>query len=423
MAIQPIGYVTNCCRQSRGVVPVLLIIGIYHLFASSYTCTSSCERSVDTASPLAEHVPRDVIQVSAAVPIQQPPPPAESTPARVKVDVPVSKGGRVCPPNKHPPPGQYKITSFTNHVIPPTCTSDFEACRLNEDRAPISSRPAARNGTVRVQDLVTLTIKTRHRYLEVEEFIRSVYKFYDKLPVVVMDEFNPNMSDKSFAKWTRFVSETPTVEHAQARPSVGYGRQLAARLARTPYVLIADDDYIFTEKANLDKLLKVLEETDADIVAGATSDKFRFAGAIRIAPEEGAPKARPHLALYPGIFHDRLPCFANCYVADIVKTFFLARRDVILAAGSWDATRPFYEHEDFFFQMRKARVKVAYCDDVIVNHVARTRTLAGLRHQHFDELKTSLQNKWQMSDYYLCQVPDTYTNSYICPPKKRKHFR
>ena len=68
----------------------------------------------------------------------------------------------------------------------------------------------------------------------------------------------------------------------QVHAGVGYGRQMAARLAATPYILIADDDFVVTQKTNLRKLISVLSTTNVDIVGGAVDDKTLFDGIIRV---------------------------------------------------------------------------------------------------------------------------------------------
>ncbi len=311
----------------------------------------------------------------------------------------------------------YHITNLTKNVIPPNCTQ--RACTLNLGRKPIALQHAVT--CHRVQDCVTVNVKTRHRYTEVKRFINSIYQYYPGLRVVVMDELEPT-DPEDYRKWMTFLDKNPQVRYAQTTPGVGHGRKLAAMLSETPYVLVADDDYVFSLNTNISKLSEVLQRSGADIVAGATSDKFPFAGAFRINPDAG--NEGPHLVLYAGVFHGTVPCFQHCYVADIVKTFFLANRNSILSAGSWDSNRPFYEHEDFFYQMRKRRLSVVYCDDVVVQHAAMSRHLAALRHKHYPELRSALQEKWELGDYYLCKGSSaSYMTSFTCPTKARKRFQ
>jgi len=312
----------------------------------------------------------------------------------------------------YPPNQKYKVTNFLDSE--PNCSG--EACDLNLGRTKIEVTPHKKLLCIPISKCLTVNIKTRHRYEEVKEFIDSIHLYYPALRIVVMDEFNP---DYETTKWADIMSNSPLITYAQVKPGVGYGRMLAARLSPTKYVLVADDDYIFSDKTNITKLVDIMENSDADIVAGTTDDFFPFAGAIRVSSEND----KCLLSLYPGIFYEVIPNYKNCYQVDIGKTFFVARRDVILDAGSWDVSRPFYEHEDFFFQMRKSRLKIAYCDDIIVRHVPKSRKLAKLRKNHFEDLKVALMEKWKIDDYFSCSSPMTYFKMETCPSAKRRHFR
>ena len=312
----------------------------------------------------------------------------------------------------YPPNPRYKLTNFQRSE--PTCYG--EACDLNMERTKIEVTPLKKRQCVPLSKCLTVNIKTRHRYKEVKEFVDSIHFYYPALKIVVLDEFNPEYEN---TKWAKIVASSPLITYAQVKPGVGYGRMMAARLSSTKYILVADDDYKCFDKTNISKLVDVMENSDADIVAGTTDDNFPFAGAIRVSSQND----KCLLSLYPGVFYGVIPNYKNCYQADIVKTFFVARRDAILDAGSWDVSRPFYEHEDFFFQMRKSRLKIAYCDDVIVQHMPKSRDLAELRHTFFEELKTRLMEKWKIDDYFSCTVPMTYLDMDTCPAGKRKHFQ
>lgn len=188
---------------------------------------------------------------------------------------------------------------------------------------------------------------------------------------------------------------------------VGFGRQVAAQMAQSPYILVADDDFVVTEKTDLMKLVSVLSTTDTNIVGGVVNDKFPYDGAIRVV-EDRSTLYRPHLAVYPGIFYEVVPCHRSCFMCDIIKNFFLADREAILKAGGWDISRLYYEHEDFFLQMRKQHLKVAHCSDVVIDHNTKDRTLAKQRTSYFQTWSKLLKIKWGFDDYYYCNPSDYY---------------
>ena len=73
---------------------------------------------------------------------------------------------------------------------------------------------------------------------------------------------------------------------------VGHGRKLAVELAKTSYVLIADDDYLVTPQTNILEFLQILEHTDADIVGGDTDDGYPYTGIMRAVHERDGPRVR-----------------------------------------------------------------------------------------------------------------------------------
>lgn len=49
------------------------------------------------------------------------------------------------------------------------------------------------------------------------------------------------------------------------------GRNLAVSQVTTKYFLWVDDDFLFTDKTKIEKLVDVLEGTDLDVVRSATT--------------------------------------------------------------------------------------------------------------------------------------------------------
>lgn len=302
-------------------------------------------------------------------------------------------------------PQKTMLIAGYNHTKVPHCTSP--PCVLNEGREPVFMKyPKKRCG--QVKNCVTFTIKTRHRLHNVTSLIKSILTFFPESNIVVTDEFNSNYT-KAPREWFELYNKSPNIVYLQTKTGVGFGRKLATMTAQTKYVLILDDDFLFTGKTNIQKLVDILENTDLKIIGGATDDRFPFDGAIRVWQEEPGERSAK-LALFPHAFYGMVPCFKNCYVADLIKNFFLADREAILNAGSWDETREFYEHEDFFFQMRKSKLKVATCTDVIIHHDAHDRRLADYRMKTFSKWKHHLLSKWKLRSYFYCDQKDYVKN-------------
>ena len=315
---------------------------------------------------------------------------------------------------------KYHIAGYTELMESEGC--DSVACAINKDRTPIKldfSKPPCN-----INDCLTVTIKTRFRYENTIKFITSIHAFYPKLRVIVMDEEESekymygNKTEK--IAWDVFLqTNEDLVKHVETKPGVGRGRTEGAKLANTKYILVVDDDYQFTTLTNISRLLEVIEMSDASIVGGDTMDAFPYAGSMRVA-RNTSDSPSVDLALYPNVFYEMVQCFRNCYVADVVKTFFIADRKAILNQGAWDVERLFYEHEDFFINVRRAGLKVVNCKDVLIKHVPKDQFLAAYRRDSHDIWQKHLFRKWKFSDLYICKK-ETYDDRHFACVEKR-HF-
>lgn len=306
------------------------------------------------------------------------------------------------------------------------CTG--HACSLNWGRRPVQSVQKA-DPCVTVEKCLTITIKTRYRYATLSHFLHTIWKYYPGLRIIIADEINDKFASKAATEFHEVVAGNTSglITYFQTRPGVGLGRLMMVKLATTKYVLVVDDDFIVTDRTNLTRLLEVIEHTDLDIVAGETSDTFPYAGAMRVSPPTRSnPNNSLHLVLYPHAFYEHIPCFKHCYRTDIVKTFFLANRKSILAAGSWDSSRLFYEHEDFFLQMRHSRLNVGVCRDVVIQHRGQRAlldpSLAPLRRRQHAHWRGHLLTKWTIHDYYICPKEYYQYTDFTCPLHKQIHF-
>ena len=239
-----------------------------------------------------------------------------------------------------------------------------------------------------VTECVTITVKTKGRIGLVKQLIKSARQHYPNIKFVVVDELENNSNENDY----RSVDLPPSgVIYVKTKPGIGFGRKMALMLVETKYALVTDYDFVFTARTNLTKMVDLLERSSADIVGGAVGDHAFFDGIFRVADRCDSGRCYPSLHNYAGAFYEQVPLFSHCVVCDRVKNFFLADRQAVLAAGSWDTSRPFFEHEDFFVQMRGSGVTVALCRDVLIDHNTTDRYLAGLR----------FPDKWLMARHFL----------------------
>ncbi|XP_053705670.1 beta-1,4 N-acetylgalactosaminyltransferase 1a isoform X3 [Synchiropus splendidus] len=177
-----------------------------------------------------------------------------------------------------------------------------------------------------VSALVTIATKTFLRYDRLAGLIASVRRFYPHIGIVIADD-NEHPQPVGGAGVEQFFMP----------PRKGWfaGRNLAVSQVTTKYVLWVDDDFLFTAKTKLEKMVDILERTSLDLVGGAVREVTGYATTFRhtISVEEGGLEG-DCLHVRRG-YHHLIDGFPNCVVADAVVNFFMARTDKVQQSSSW----------------------------------------------------------------------------------------
>ncbi|KAF6117535.1 beta-1,4-N-acetyl-galactosaminyltransferase 1 [Phyllostomus discolor] len=214
-----------------------------------------------------------------------------------------------------------------------------------------------------ISALVTIATKTFLRYNRLRALIASIRRFYPTVTVVIADD-----SDKPE------IINGPHIEHYLMPFGKGWfaGRNLAVSQVTTKYVLWVDDDFIFTARTRLERLVDVLERTPLDLVGGAVREISGFATTYRqlLTVEPGAPGRGNCLRQRRG-FHHKLLGFPGCVVTDGVVNFFLARTDKVREVG-FDPRLSRVAHLEFFLD-GLGSLRVGSCSDVIVDHASKLK--------------------------------------------------
>ncbi|XP_059101204.1 beta-1,4 N-acetylgalactosaminyltransferase 1 isoform X2 [Peromyscus eremicus] len=205
--------------------------------------------------------------------------------------------------------------------------------------------------------------KTFLRYDRLRALIASIRRFYPTVTIVIADD-----SDKP-----ERISD-PHVEHYLMPFGKGWfaGRNLAVSQVTTKYVLWVDDDFVFTARTRLEKLVDVLERTPLDLVGGAVREISGFSTTYRqlLSVEPGAPGLGDCLRQKRG-FHHELVGFPSCVVTDGVVNFFLARTDKVREVG-FDPRLNRVAHLEFFLD-GLGSLRVGSCSDVVVDHASKVK--------------------------------------------------
>ena len=229
-------------------------------------------------------------------------------------------------------------------------------------------------------DQVTAIVKTFERPESLEILIRSIRRFCPQLRILVGDDS---------------VCPTPRddVEYHRFEPDVGASavRNRLVEQVRTPYFLQLDDDFEFTRCTRIEKLVDAVVNHDVDLAAGEVENcKRRLGLFLKRKPTNffglifGLIKVHgDHLEMQRGYHATR----EKVRLCDIVPQFFVARRDVVLPMGGWDADPKTEEHEEFFVRAQRHGLRISHCPEVRVLHWnARPRGYAAYRNRNYQPL-------------------------------------
>ena len=178
---------------------------------------------------------------------------------------------------------------------------------------------------------VTALIKTFERPAIVRRLVSSIQRLYPALRIIVVDD----------SRMPGVVEGTETIVMPYDS-GIGAGRHEGLQRVETKYVLVLDDDYVFSRRTRLTDALALMELLpEIDIMGGQLVDLPRYS---RRSLEETAG------SIFPTEAQARTPIgssLGGLRVCEKVPTFFIGRTERI-ALVSWDPTLKRIDHGDFF---------------------------------------------------------------------------
>lgn len=199
---------------------------------------------------------------------------------------------------------------------------------------------------------VTALIKTFNRPKSLQLLVSSIKYYFPELKIVIVDDGTKTIS-------CNFGSNV-FYYHTDHDIGLSAGRNLGIEKIRTKYVLLLDDDFLFTGKTKIQRMYEILESTEFSIVGGALLDNGyvtrRFHGCF------GGGDGILHLQIESNKGH-----MQGYPVYDFVLNFFMGRMDHIKTV-LWDKDLKLGEHEDFFLRFGKRGYKTTSLPDVFADH-------------------------------------------------------
>lgn len=210
---------------------------------------------------------------------------------------------------------------------------------------------------------VTALVKTYLREEYLAACVDSLRQTYRGIKISIADD-----GPRDAVKVAHYNDLGCQYVHTVLDSGLSAGRNWLVKYCTTKYCLIGDDDFLYFKNTRLDWLRTLLEETGADVAAGAVYQDRR------IVHYEGNFEAR----LDGGLVYERSAADAfhisssgvKYQRVDLALNFFLGRT-VSLQSCPWDERLHGYEHEDWFLMAVERGLKTVYCPDVVVGHRMR----------------------------------------------------
>jgi len=207
----------------------------------------------------------------------------------------------------------------------------------------------------------TALIKTLLRPKALERLLASIRQYYPTLDIIVLDD-SPDahaIENPAFAACLANLASHMPAEH-NIGLSEGRNRLLAA--CDTPYFVLLDDDFVFTDETRLESLFAALNRSDQrfDLVGMRLNTNGKdsyFEGRMR----------REGTVLHCEGLSEEERTTEHAVPVDICYNCFAAHTDTIKAVG-WDPRLKFCEHISFFLRLQAAGVRCGYHQGVSIGH-------------------------------------------------------
>jgi len=248
-------------------------------------------------------------------------------------------------------------------------------------------------------------------------FIKNWYKLY------IGDQGDSTPEKEVF--YNQLIDEGHQVFKLPYNCGLSYARNYLIKQTKEPFILVIDDDFLFTEKSNLSPFINILlDNPKIGLVAGNIEDRQYDSGIQYIYDLECdfknkrlyfIKKDKKILSTLSTLKQSSI----KYKIADLVFNYFLARRE-LFDDILWDENLKLAEHTDFFLRLKYLnKWKVTCTDAVSVKHNNSPNSEKYCAFRNWKNGRNCLDgaeyfiNKWKLDKTYwkrICNSEEEYLN-------------
>ena len=257
---------------------------------------------------------------------------------------------------------------------------------------PICVLPAVRHEATSMLNDVTFGITAFERPMHLEQLVSSILVRYPDARIIVADNGKQKAS----------LPKQVKVIHLPFDAGVSRARNALVDALETKYLLILEEDFLFTRETQIERLVEILEcDEELGVVGGALRSRNGRVSAYSLDIEI----FRETFYVRESTHRVRITSSGIPYrICDVIWNFALFRAEM-LRRHRWDDRLKVGEHAPYFHQVKlAAEWRVACCPSVILYHVPDSRTREYQNHrQRAQKLFRDYLARYNLSKY--CRIP------------------
>ncbi len=213
---------------------------------------------------------------------------------------------------------------------------------------------------------VSFLIKSFGRFKNILKLVISIRKYYPHNKIIIFDDSN-QLSKDNINEINKFDCILILSEKFDVGLSEGRNKLVDACL--TKYMVLLDEDFVFSSHTDISKSLSILCSSSIDIVGGSVYDIGKDASS------HNQPRIfNGNLKIENGVLNISNPndnpnySIEGYLLYEVVLNFFIAKTESIKKVR-WDKNLKLCEHLDFFLRCKEQDLKITYLKEMQVKHI------------------------------------------------------